>query len=107
MATGSNEWNARVLVDRGDREAVLAAISASPSMTIEELLHCLPWMRWGYLFSILRECLQEGLVTLRQREFQFEIMVIHSLPRESGENVLTRSVPSRSGQSESYHLTRS
>lgn len=96
MATGSTEWNARVLVEREDREAVLAAISASPSLTIEELLHRLPWMRWGHLFSILRECLQEGLVTLRQTEFQFEVMVIHSLQRESEETLLPRPVQLRS-----------
>ena len=86
MATKSKEWNAKVLVERRDREAVLAVISASPSVTIEELLEQLPEMRWGKLFSILRECLQEGLVTLRQKEFQFE--VIHSLQRGSGGDVL-------------------
>jgi hypothetical protein len=92
MATQSIEWNAKV---RRDREAVLAVISASPSVTIEELLQHLPGMRWGYLFSILGECLQEGLVTLRQKEFQFE--VIHSLQRRSGEDVVAKPVASSAG----------
>ncbi len=92
MVTISKEWNTRILVERGDREAVLAVISASPSMTIEELLQHLPGMRWGHLFSILGECLQEGLVTLRQKEFQFE--VIPSLGRNSREDVVAKPVVS-------------
>jgi hypothetical protein len=95
MATQSIEWNANDRVERRDREAVLAVISASPSVTIEELLQHLPGMRWGYLFSILGECLQEGLVTLRQKEFQFE--VIHSLQRRSGEDVVAKPVASSAG----------
>ncbi len=47
MATSSREWNPQVLIEREDREVVLAVITASPSITIEELLHHLPWMRWG------------------------------------------------------------
>ena len=85
MVTSSKEWNAGVRVEREDREAVLAVITASPSITIEELLHHLPWMRWGYLFSILGECLQEGLVILCQKDFQFEVQAIHSRQGESGE----------------------
>jgi hypothetical protein len=89
MATRSKEWNVRARVERKDREAVLAVIAAGSSITIEELLHHLPWMRWGYLFSILGECLQEGLVILCQKDFQFEIRAIHSTGGESGRENMT------------------
>lgn len=97
MATRNKEWNAPVLVERGGREAVLAVISASPSVTIEELLHQLPWMRWGVLFAILGECLQEGLVTLCQKGFQFEVRAIHSSQRGREEDVQEEMVSSPSG----------
>jgi hypothetical protein len=97
MATRSKEWNAPVLVERGGREAVLAVISASPSVTIEELLHQLSWMRWGVLFAIIGECLQEGLVTLCQKEFQFEVRAIRPSQRGREENVQKGVVPSPSG----------
>jgi len=84
MATSHKAWNDRFLVKRGDCETVLAVISASPSVTIEDLLHHLPWMRWGYLFSILGECLQEGSVILCQKEFQFEVRAIHSSQSGNG-----------------------
>ncbi len=87
MATSSKEWNARARVEREDREAVLAVIAASSSITVEELLHHLPWMRWGYLFSILGECLQEGLVFLCQKDFQFEVRAIHSTQSGSGADI--------------------
>jgi hypothetical protein len=104
MATSSKEWNAQVRVKREDREAVLSVISASQSVTIEELLHHLPWMRWGHLFSILGECLQEGSVILCQKGFQFEVQALHPSQSGSGADVSTASVPS---SSERYHLTRS
>lgn len=97
MATGRKEWNARVLVEREDREAVLAVIFDSPSVTIEELLHHLPWMRWGQLFSILGECLREGAVILCQKEFQFEVRAVHSSQSQSGTDVLRQPAPSISG----------
>jgi len=78
MTTRTQEWKSQFLVEEEDREAVLAVISASPSVTIEELLHHLPWIRWGHLFSILGQCLQEGSVILYQKEFQFEVRAIHS-----------------------------
>jgi hypothetical protein len=104
MATSSREWNPQVLIEREDREVVLSVISASQSVTIEELLHHLPWMRWGYLFSILGECLQEGSVILCQKEFQFEVRAIHPSQSGSGADVPTVSVLS---SPERYHLTRS
>ncbi len=55
MATRDKEWQTHVVDERGDRDAVLAVISSTPSITIEELLQQLPYMRWGYLFSILGE----------------------------------------------------
>jgi hypothetical protein len=94
MATSSKEWNAGVLVEGKDCEAVLAVISGGPSVTIEELLHHLPWMRWGDLFSILGECLQEGSVILCQKEFQFEVRAIPPVQNGRGQDVLTGPVPS-------------
>jgi hypothetical protein len=88
MSTSSKPWNTRACVDREDREAVLAVISASPSITIEELLDHLPWMRWGYLFSILEECLQDGLVILRQKDYQFEVRAIYPTQSGGGRDVL-------------------
>ena len=90
MATQSQEWRAQGLVEREDREAVLAVISAKSSVTIEELLHHLPWMRWGYLFSILGQCLQEGSVTLCQKQFQFEVRTIRASHTGGGRKVLTK-----------------
>lgn len=97
MATGSKKGNARVLVKPEDREAVLAVISANPSVTIEELLWHLPWMRWGDLFSVLGGCLQEGLVILCQKEFQFEIRAVHPSQTERDEDVVPGPLPSTSG----------
>jgi hypothetical protein len=82
MATSSKKGNARFLVEPEDREAVLAVISENPSVTIEELLRHLPWMRWGDLFSVLGGCLQEGLVILCQKEFQFEIRAVQPSQNE-------------------------
>jgi hypothetical protein len=93
MATERKEWETPVIVEREDREAVLAVISVNPSITIEELLHHLPWMRWGYLFSILGECQQEGLVAFSQKEFQFEIRTMPVLQNGMEENVRTGPVP--------------
>ena len=97
MGTKSTEWIAPVDVERKVHDQVLAVISASPGVTIEALLEQLPWMRWGYLFSILGECLQEGSVILCQKEFQFEVRAIHSSSRGTEEDVLTGSMPSKSG----------
>ncbi|MDH3504577.1 MAG: hypothetical protein OEM58_08630 [Nitrospirota bacterium] len=97
MATCRNDGESQILFERGDREAVLAVISDSPSVTIEELLQHLPWMQWGHLFFILRECLEEGLVTLSQKQCQFEFRVIHALQHESGASDQARPVPSSSG----------
>ena len=97
MATSRNEWNAGVPVEGEDREAVLAVISGNPSITIEELLHHLPWMRWRHLFFILGECLQEGLVVLCQKEFQFEVRAIPLVQSGRGQDVLTGPVPSKPG----------
>lgn len=91
MATSHKEWTTRNLVERRDRDAVLGVISAKQSVTIEELSNYLPWMRWGYLFSILGGCLHEGSVILCQKEFQFEVRALPSLPSGNGEEVLTRS----------------
>jgi hypothetical protein len=85
------------LLKRKDREAVLSVISDSPSVTIEELLHHLPWMRWGHLFSILGECLQEGSMILCQKEFQFEFRAISPVQSGRGQDVLTGLVPSNPG----------
>jgi hypothetical protein len=116
MATRRNDCNAQGLVEQGDREAVLAVLSASPSMTIEELLHRLPWIQWGHVFAILGECCQAGLVTLRQKHFQFEVLMIPASSGQSAEEVRKGPVRSRHentpvGQSRrptgSRHLTRS
>ncbi|MCA9419990.1 MAG: hypothetical protein KC592_03160 [Nitrospira sp.] len=96
MVTSHQEWNDQILVEKEDREAVLAVISSRPSVSIEELLHSLPWMRWGYLFSILVECLQEGAVILCQREFQFEVLVSHTLQKDAREMVQARQLPASS-----------
>ncbi len=97
MGTKSTEWIAPVGMERKDHDQVLAVISASPGVTIEALLEHLPWMRWGHLFSILGECLQEGSVILCQKEFQFEVRAIHSSSSGHEEDVLTGSMPSKSG----------
>lgn len=100
MGTKSTEWIAPVDVERKDHDQVLAVISASPGVTIEALLEHLPWMRWGHLFSILGECLQEGSVILCQKEFQFEVRAIHlssSGNEENEKDVLTGYMPSKSG----------
>ncbi|WP_342349321.1 hypothetical protein [uncultured Nitrospira sp.] len=94
MATSHKELMTRNLVERGDREAVLGVISAKQSVTIEQLSNYLPWMRWGYLFFILGECLHEGSVILCQKEFQFEIRAIHPLLSGNAEEVLTGSYSS-------------
>jgi len=107
MTTSSKEWNSQILVEREDREAVLAVISASPSITIEELLHQLPWIRWGHLFSILAECLQEGSVTLCQKEFQFEVRPIHSSQNGSGAKCSARSCSVKPDRLADGYLTRS
>ena len=96
MATRSKEWKSQILVEQEDHDAVLAVISANSSVTIEELLHHFPWIRWGHLFSILGQCLQEGSVVLRQKEFQFEVRAIDSSQSGSGEDVLTGGVSSKS-----------
>ncbi|MEO8327293.1 MAG: hypothetical protein ABI618_15690 [Nitrospirota bacterium] len=97
MATSHKEWTTQNRVERGDREAVLGVIFAKQSLTIEELSNYLPWMRWGYLFSILGECLHEGSVILCQKEFQFEVRAIHSLSSGNGKDVLTESFSSTPG----------
>ncbi|MEO6203486.1 MAG: hypothetical protein ABIP82_09770 [Nitrospirales bacterium] len=97
MATSHKERTTRNLVERGDRDAVLGVISANQSVTIEELSNYLPWMRWGYLFSILGVCLHEGSVILCQKDFQFEVRAIHSLSKGNGEDVLTGSFSSIPG----------
>ena len=107
MTTCSKEWKSQILVEREDREAVLAVISSSPSVTIEELLHHLPWMRWGQLFSILGQCLQEGSVILCQKEFQFEVQAIHSSQNETSERCSGQSCSVKSGRSADGYLTRS
>ena len=97
MATSRKECYAGVHIEEKDREAVLAVISTSPSITIEELLHHLPWMRWGHLFSILGECLQKGSVILCQKDFQFEVRAISPVQNGGGQDVLTGPVPSNPG----------
>ena len=84
MAICRNEREPPILFERGDREAVLAVISDSPFVTIEELLQHLPWMQWGHLFFILQECLEEGLVTLSQNQGHIEVRVIHTSQPEGG-----------------------
>ena len=96
MGTKSTEWITPVDVERKDHDQVLAVISASPGVTIEALLEHLPWMRWGHLFSILGECLQEGSVILCQKEFQFEVRAIHSSSSGNEKDVLTGYMPSKS-----------
>lgn len=91
MATSHKEWTTLNLIEKRDRELVLDVISAKQSVTIEELSNYVPWMRWGYLFSILGECLHEGSVILCQKEFQFEVRAIHALSSGNGEDVLTGS----------------
>ena len=98
MVTRSEALNAPTLAEREDREAILAVIYSSPSITIEELLHHLPWMQWGHLFSVIGECLQEGLVTLCQKEFQFEVRAIQASRSRIGESVLAGPVSSSSGE---------
>lgn len=107
MGTPSTEWMSPVDVERNDHDQVLAVISASPGVTIEALLEHLPWMRWGHLFSILGECLQEGSVILCEKEFQFEVRAIHSLSSGNEEDVLTGYTPSNIGRSVDGYLTRS
>jgi len=107
MTPSSKEWKSKILVEREDREAVLAVISASPSVTIEELLHQLPWIRWGHLFSILGQCLQEGSVILYQKEFQFEVRAIHSSQNGSGERRPARSYSVKPGRLADGYLTHS
>jgi hypothetical protein len=97
MGTKCTEWIAPVDVEQKDHEQVLAIISASPGVTIEALLEHLPWMRWGHLFSILGECLQEGSVILCQKEFQFEVRAIHSSSSGNEKDVLTGYMPSKPG----------
>ncbi|MBA3611578.1 MAG: hypothetical protein H0W49_01415 [Nitrospirales bacterium] len=97
MGIKNTEWIAPVDVERKDHDQVLAVISASPGVTIEALLEHLPWMRWGHLFSILGECLQEGSVILCQKEFQFEVRAIHSSSSGNEEDVLTGYVSSKPG----------
>ena len=97
MGTKSTEWIAPVDVERKDHDQVLAVISANPGVTIEALLEHLPWMRWGYLFSILEECLQEGSVILCQKEFQFEVRAIHSSSSGNEKDVLTGYMPADPG----------
>ncbi|MGP0593802.1 hypothetical protein ACTRXD_14855 [Nitrospira sp. T9] len=97
MGTKSTEWIAPVDVERKDHDQVLAVISASPGVTIEALLEHLPWMRWGHLFSILGECLQEGSVILCQKEFQFEVRAIHSSSSVHEVDVRTGYMPSKPG----------
>ncbi|GJL59398.1 MAG: hypothetical protein NPIRA03_22550 [Nitrospirales bacterium] len=97
MGTQSTEWMRPVDVEQNDHDQVLAVISASPGVTIEDLLEHLPWMRWGHLFSILGECLQEGTVILCQKEFQFEVRAIHSVSTGNEEDVLTGYTRSKSG----------
>ncbi|MCA9498318.1 MAG: hypothetical protein MRJ67_11170 [Nitrospirales bacterium] len=106
MGTKSTEWMAPVDVERKDRDEVLAIISATSGVTIEALLEHLPWMRWGHLFSILGECLQEGSVILCQKEFQFEVRAIHSSSSLNGANVLT-GYAVKTGRSVDGYLTRS
>ena len=107
MATRSKGRHAQILVEREEREAVLAVISANSSVTIEALLDHLPWMRWGHLFSILGECLQEGSVILCQKEFQFEVRVINSSQNGSDERCSDRSCSVKLGRSADRYLTRS
>jgi hypothetical protein len=107
MATRRNEMGSQIFVEREDREAVFAVISASQSITIEALLDHLPWMRWGHLFSILGECLQEGSVILCQKEFQFEVRVINSSQNGSDERCSDRSCSVKLGRSADRYLTRS
>ena len=97
MGTKSTEWIAPVDVERKDHDQVLAVISANPGVTIEALLEHLPWMRWGHLFSILEECLQEGSVILCQKEFQFEVRAIHSSSSGNEKDVLTGYMPADPG----------
>jgi len=107
MTTRTQEWKSQVPVDQEDHEAVLAVISASPSVTIEELLNHLPWIRWGHLFSILGQCLQEGLVILCQKEFQFEIRAISSNQNGGDERCSSRSCSAKPDRLVDGYLTRS
>lgn len=107
MGTKSTEWIAPVDVERKDHDQVLAVISASPGVTIEALLEHLPWMRWGHLFSILGECLQEGSVILCQKEFQFEVRAIHSYVKRTREGCPDGLYAVKIGRSVDGYLTRS
>jgi hypothetical protein len=71
-----------------DRKAVLGVISACLALTIEELLRQLPWMRWGCLFSILGDCIHEGLLFLSEKErCQFEVRMIFPQDKHSGDEL--------------------
>jgi hypothetical protein len=100
MGMKSIEWIPPVDVERKDHDQVLAVISACPGVTIEALLEHLPWMRWGHLFFILGECLQEGSVILCQKEFQFEVRAIHSISNGNEEKC-----PDTTGRSADGYLT--
>jgi hypothetical protein len=42
-------------------------------LSIEELLRALPWMRWGELFAIVGMCMDEGILVLEKRGFEFDV----------------------------------
>ena len=107
MTTSSKEGKSRVLVEQEDREAVLSVITASSSVTIEELLHHLPWMRWGYLFSILGECLKDESVVLYQHEFHFEVRAISSTQTGSDKSCSGRPCSVNTGRLADGNLTHS
>jgi hypothetical protein len=107
MAKHRKEENVEMLVEQEDREAVLAVISANPSVTVEDLLHQLSWMRWGRLFSILGDCRQEGLVTLCQKEWQFEVRAIHPLRKERDKFISVRTSFRKAKRPKNWHLTHS
>jgi len=67
-------WTKQI-VEEQDRQGVLAYIVVEKVVTIEMLVESFPWLRWGKLFSLLGVLLQEGLVTLQQRDFVFEVRI--------------------------------
>lgn len=55
------------------RLSVMEVIASRQMISVDDLLHALPWMRWSELFSILCVFREEDVVVLDQRGFAFDV----------------------------------
>jgi hypothetical protein len=66
---------AKSTFEKQNEQKVFNFIAEEQVVTLEMIVEKFPWIRWGYLFSILGRFRREGLVTVHQIDQILEVRI--------------------------------